>query len=135
MKIKILSLYNMIVDVFVIVGKQVQRSILSHYNIYMDMLVVLLFTATLFDIDPLFQARFLSFVFQLLILIGFKSLVRLIRAQKKAQAYEFPLLPKRLTIKESDSFVYVKKSDYQKMVLYMAELEDYFERSGIAEWN
>lgn len=135
MKIKFFSLYNNILAVLKLVLHQVRRSIFSYYNTYIDVAILLLFVATLFDIDSALQPRFLSFTFQLLILIGFKSLVRLIQAQKKAQAYEFPVLHKRLTIKESGGFVYVKKSDYQKMVVYMAELEDYFERSGIAEWD
>lgn len=135
MKVKFLSLYNNMLAVLKLVLHQVRRSIFSYYNTYVDIAILLLFVATLFDIDPMFQSRFLSFTFQLLILIGFKSLVRLIQAQKKAQTYEFPVLPKRLTIKEPGGFVYVKRSDYQKMVVYMSELEDYFERNGVAGWD
>lgn len=134
MKIKILSLYNIITDALLVVGKQVWRSINSHYNTYINICMALLAVGTLFDLEPEFQSRFLSFLFQVAILMAFKYVLGVIQTQKKAQAYEFPMLPKRLTIKESGGFVYVKKSDYQKMVLYLAELEDYFERTGISQW-
>lgn len=135
MKSKIFSLYSRLCTVIKIVQKRIVCEINAHYNAYIDIAILLLVVGTIFDIDPQFQSRFLSFLFQVLILIGFKSVLKLLKAQEQAQTYDFPTVRKRFTKKANDgNFVYIKNSDYYQAVRYLCELEDYFERTGFARW-
>jgi predicted DNA-binding protein (MmcQ/YjbR family) len=48
----------------------------------------------------------------------------------KAEKKRFPVLKERLTTKIDDA-VYINKDDWNKAIMYLADVEDYLERQGL----